>query len=106
MRDPGVGRVLAAIHLNPAHNWTVASLARIMGASRSSFAERFQEIVGDSPARYVARLRMHEARRWLAADRLKVSAVAHKLGYDSEASFSRAFKRIIGVAPSQVRSPR
>lgn len=102
-RDPEIGRVLAAIHLDPSGDWTLASLARLMGASRSVFAERFAATVGQTPARYVAEVRMHQARRWLAQDRAKIAVVAQRLGYDSEASFSRAFKRIVGAPPSRFR---
>ncbi|MBY3559082.1 AraC family transcriptional regulator [Rhizobium laguerreae] len=103
VRNPDVGRVLAAIHLNPSHDWTVAALAKIMGASRSGFAERFATVVGETPARYVAQVRMHQARQWLERDSVKVSVAARRLGYESEAAFGRAFKRIIGAAPSQFR---
>jgi len=103
-RNPEIGRVLAAIHLTPSRDWTVEALAKVMGASRSGFAERFTEIVGETPARYVAQVRMHQARQWLLRDRLRISVVARRLGYESEASFSRAFKRIIGSAPSQFRA--
>jgi AraC-like DNA-binding protein len=103
VRDPQLGRVIAAIHLDPSRDWTVTRLARLMGASRSGFAERFANIVGETPARYVARVRMHQARQWLARDRAMVAVVARQLGYDSEASFSRAFKRVLGVAPSHYR---
>ena len=104
VRDPQIGRVLAAIHLDPSHDWTVAALARAMGASRSGFAQRFAEIVGETPARYVARVRMHQARQWLVRDRLMIAVIARRLGYDSEASFSRAFKRVLGFAPSHFRN--
>jgi AraC-like DNA-binding protein len=102
VRNPEVGRVLAAIHLQPDRDWTVAALARLMGASRSGFAERFLRVVGETPARYVARVRMHQARQWLR-DGERVATVAERLGYDAEASFSRAFKRIIGTPPSHFR---
>ncbi|WP_117191299.1 AraC family transcriptional regulator [Rhizobium terrae] len=102
VRSPDVGRVLAAIHLQPDRDWSVAALARLMGASRSGFAERFLKVVGETPARYVARVRMHQARLWLK-DGERVAIVAERLGYDAEASFSRAFKRIIGAPPSQFR---
>jgi AraC-like DNA-binding protein len=105
VRNPEIGRVLAAIHLEPDRDWTVAELAQLMGASRSGFAERFARIVGETPARYVARIRMHQARLWLK-DGMRVAAVAEKLGYDAEASFSRAFKRIIGETPSYYRINR
>ena len=75
-RDPDIGRVLSAIHLEPSRNWTVEALARVMGASRSGFAERFATIVGETPARYLTQVRMHQARQWLVRDRLKISVVA------------------------------
>jgi AraC-like DNA-binding protein len=103
-RCPDIGKVLAAIHLNPEHDWTVATLARAMGASRSGFAERFASVVGETPARYVAQVKMHQARQWLVRDRLKIAVVARRLGYESEAAFSRAFKRITGVAPSRAKA--
>ena len=102
VRNPELGRVLAAIHLNPEKDWSVEELASLMGASRSSFAERFTRVVGESPARYVVRVRMHQARLWLR-EGMRVTLAAEKLGYDSEASFSRAFKRVIGAPPSQFR---
>jgi len=103
VRNPEVGRVLAAIHLDPAHDWTVEELARTMGASRSAFAERFSRVVGETPARYVARMRMHQAHQWLLEGQ-RVGAIAERLGYDSEASFSRAFKRIMGASPVTFRA--
>ena len=105
VRNPEIGRVLSAIHLEPNRDWTVAALARVMGASRSGFAERFATIVGETPARYLTQVRMHQARQWLVRDRLKIAVVARRLGYESEASFSRAFKRVIGFAPSHFRAP-
>lgn len=104
VRDPQIGRVLAAIHLDPSRDWSVAALAKVMGASRSGFAQRFAEIVGETPARYVTRVRMHQARQWLAQERAMITVVARRLGYDSEASFSRAFKRVLGRAPSHFRA--
>jgi AraC-like DNA-binding protein len=104
VRNPDVGRVLAAIHLEPHRDWTVTALAKIMGASRSGFAERFASVVGETPARYVAQVRMHQARQWLVRDRMRISVAAKRLGYDSEASFSRAFKRVIGAPPSHFRA--
>ncbi|HWA50355.1 MAG TPA: AraC family transcriptional regulator [Dongiaceae bacterium] len=103
-RDPEIGRVLAAIHLQPSEDWTVDALAKVMRASRSAFAERFTSVVGESPARYVAQVRMHQARQWLVRDKMRVSVVARRLGYESEASFSRAFKRVMGAAPSHFRA--
>ncbi|TIN49800.1 MAG: helix-turn-helix transcriptional regulator, partial [Mesorhizobium sp.] len=65
VRNPDVGKVLAAIHLQPDRDWTVGALARLMGASRSAFAQRFATVVGETPAKYVLRVRMHQARQWL-----------------------------------------
>ncbi|WP_311221073.1 MULTISPECIES: AraC family transcriptional regulator [unclassified Acidovorax] len=104
VRCPRIGRVIAAIHAAPERDWTVESLAAIMGASRSSFAEAFTRVMGETPARYVAKVKMFEARRWIARGDLRLATVAHRLGYESEASFSRAFKRIIGHAPSAARA--
>jgi AraC-like DNA-binding protein len=106
IRDPRIGRALAAFHRRPAEPWSVASMAAVANLSRSAFSERFAAMVGVSPARYVARRRMHLASAWLRKERLSVSDVARRLGYDSEASFSRAFKRSVGIPPSALRRPR
>ncbi|XZG70288.1 AraC family transcriptional regulator [Chitinibacteraceae bacterium HSL-7] len=104
LRCPQIGKVLVAIHAEPERDWRVDELARLMGASRSSFADKFTRAVGESPARYVARIKMFEARRWIAREGVRVAVAADRLGYDSEASFSRAFKRIIGHPPSEARA--
>jgi AraC-like DNA-binding protein len=100
---PKIGKVIAAVHAEPERDWNVAELAGLMGASRSRFAESFTRAVGESPARYVAKVKMFQARRWIEHEGMRVTVAAGRLGYDSEASFSRAFKRIIGVPPSAVR---
>ncbi len=103
IRDPKVGRALAAIHRRPGHPWSVEGLADVAHVSRSMFAERFTSVVGVPPAQYLARWRMHLASAWLRNGRLTVAAVAARLGYESEASFSRAFKRLSGAPPSALR---
>jgi AraC-like DNA-binding protein len=103
VRCPQVGRVLAAIHRQPERDWSVVELAGLMGASRSSFIDKFSSAVGETPARYVTRVKMFQARHWIAREGMRVAVVANRLGYDSEASFSRAFKRIIGHPPSEAR---
>lgn len=106
LRDPVVGRALALLHQRPAFSWTLESLAKEVGASRSTISERFAKTVGQPPMQYLARWRMQIAARRLADGAEKVYAVAQEVGYESEASFSRAFKRIVGVAPAEWREHR
>ncbi|MFB6611457.1 AraC family transcriptional regulator [Agromyces sp. NPDC056379] len=101
-QDPNVGDALAAIHESPGSRWTVAALARVARASRSQFSEQFRETVGDTPARYVTRVRMAQAERMLRNGE-PVAGIAYRLGYDSEDGFSRAFRRHSGIAPSRWR---
>lgn len=103
---PRIGKVIAAIHAEPERDWTVPALAELMGASRSSFSDAFTRTVGESPAKYVAKVKMFQARRWLERDGMRVAVAATRLGYDSEASFSRAFKRVIGQPPGAMRARR
>jgi AraC-like DNA-binding protein len=105
LRDPVVGRALARLHQEPARAWTLEDLAREAAASRSVLTERFTYLVGEPPMHYLARWRVQRAAAKLASDpSTKVSAVAREVGYDSEAAFSRAFKRLTGVAPAAFRS--
>lgn len=103
LRDPRVGRALSAFHRAPEHPWTIARLAAAAHMSRSSFCDRFTTLVGTPPARYIARWRMRLAGLWLTAERRTIADVADRLGYESEAAFSRAFKRITGQPPSRSR---
>jgi AraC-like DNA-binding protein len=102
LRDAVVGQALAAMHAAPAEPWTVEGLAREVGLSRSVFAERFQEIVGQPPMQYLTLWRMQLASR-LLVDGGQVAAVATAVGYESEAAFSRAFKKLVGQAPATWR---
>jgi AraC-like DNA-binding protein len=106
LRDPAVGRALALLHERPAHAWTLRALARAGGLSRSTLAERFLHFVGQPPMQYLAHWRMQLASRLLAEEGVTVSAAALQVGYDSEAAFSRAFKRITGVPPASWRRSR
>jgi AraC-like DNA-binding protein len=102
LRDPLVGKALSALHGEPAAAWTVDSLARRVGASRSVLAERFTTMVGQPPMQYLTLWRMQLAARALIAGRA-VADVAAAAGYDSEAAFSRAFKKVLGQAPGTWR---
>lgn len=102
LRDPVVGQALAALHSEPATGWTVESLARAVGVSRSVLADRFAEIVGFPPMQYLAMWRMQRASR-LLLDGEAVSHAAAAVGYESEAAFSRAFKKLVGEAPAAWR---
>lgn len=106
LRDPIVGRALARLHAQPARDWTLPDLAREAGASRSVLAERFTYFVGHPPMLYLTRWRMQLAASRLAAGAAPVSAVAAEVGYESEAAFSRAFKKVTGVTPASWRSRR
>jgi len=102
LRDPVVGQALAALHEEPKEAWTVEGLARLVGVSRSVLAERFTEVVGQPPMQYLALWRMQLASR-LLLDGGAVAAVASEVGYESEAAFSRAFKKRVGQAPAAWR---
>jgi AraC-like DNA-binding protein len=102
LRDPLIGRAISLIHRDPARDWTVASLAAELAMSRSAFAARFTELVDEPAMRYVTRWRMQVARTWLTEEGATVGDVAGRLGYQSEAAFSRAFKRTVGVSPGAV----
>jgi AraC-like DNA-binding protein len=102
LRDPVVGQALAALHAEPALAWTVESLARAVGVSRSVLADRFAEMVGLPPMQYLALWRMQRASRLLLEGE-PVAEVAAAVGYESEAAFSRAFKKLVGEAPAAWR---
>jgi AraC-like DNA-binding protein len=104
LRDPLVGRALRLLHARPAHAWTLEELASEAGASRSALADRFAYLVGHPPIQYLTQWRMQAATRRLADRSAKVAAVAYEVGYDSEAAFSRTFKKIVGRSPSEWRS--
>jgi AraC-like DNA-binding protein len=101
--DAQIGRALSTIHQNPAHGWTVAALADIAGLSRSAFAVRFADIVGQTPLKYVATWRLDRAADHLRVGAARISEIATLSGYGSEAALSSAFKQQFGVGPAQYR---
>jgi AraC-like DNA-binding protein len=103
LRSPHVARALACIHEAPAHPWTLESLASESGLSRATFARRFVQSVGEAPHSYLTRWRMGLAAQWLAQSQLRLGEVAQRVGYRSEFSFARAFKRVYGIAPGRYR---
>ncbi|MGE5176375.1 MAG: AraC family transcriptional regulator [Hyphomicrobiales bacterium] len=103
MRDPAVGRALAALHARPGEAWTLERLSDEVGLSRSSLHERFLHFIGQPPMQYLTRWRMQLAAGMLRDTAAKVVEVALEVGYESEAAFSRAFKREVGMAPGAWR---
>lgn len=103
LRDPRLARALLALHRHPGRDWNVAELAAESHVSRSVFAQRFQATLGVSPLRYATELRMRLASQLLTHERLSIDTVAQRLGYTSQAAFSRAFKRINGQSPGASR---
>jgi AraC family transcriptional regulator, alkane utilization regulator len=103
LNDAHVGRVLALMHAEPARAWTVEELAQEAGISRAALAKRFVELVGEAPMQYLAGWRMHLARRLLRESNIGLAQLAARVGYESEAAFSRAFRRAVGMPPATWR---
>jgi len=103
LHDEQIGKAIAQIHRNPTEAWTVESMAQGVGMSRSAFAARFMELVGQSPVRYLRQWRFALARRWLEEGDMPLADIAERLDYQSEAAFCRAFKKDTGWTPGQVR---
>lgn len=104
VRDPEVGQALALLHRQPAQPWTIASLASAVGVSRSVLAERFRHYLSDTPIGYLTRWRLQLAAQLLATTSKSVAEVAGDVGYESEPSFNRAFKREFDLPPARYRS--
>lgn len=104
LRDPSIGRALGALHQYPAHSWTLSELAELAGMSRAAFAARFAHLLGRPPLQYLTLWRMQIAARLLTDGAAKVAAVGREIGYESEAAFSRAFKKTVGTSPAAWRS--
>lgn len=101
--DPKVGLALNAMHQQPGHDWSLESLANTAGMSRSAFAQRFVALANQTPMQYLTFWRMQLARRWLESSQLSMASIAEKVGYQSEASFSKVFKRSTGMSPGACR---
>jgi AraC-like DNA-binding protein len=106
LRDPFVGRALSAFHRNPTRDWTIETMAKNVGLSRSALAERFTQFVGQPLMQYLTNWRMQLAANHLLSGMESVAVIANLVGYDSEAAFSRAFKKAVGTPPSQWRKHR
>jgi AraC-like DNA-binding protein len=106
LREPFVGRALTALHRSPARAWTLELLAHEVGLSRSTLVERFTEFVGQPPMQYLANWRMQLAANDLRSGSESVATIADRVGYESEAAFSRAFKKAVGMSPSEWRKHR
>lgn len=101
LADKQMRAVISAMHADPARRWTLADLARVGGMSRSSFAVRFKETVGESAMEYLTRWRMMVAADRLASGRVSIATLAPAVGYESESAFSAAFKRTFGRSPRE-----
>jgi AraC-like DNA-binding protein len=103
LKDERIARVLTALHRAPGEDWRVDTLARAANMSRTVFAERFVGLLGQTPMQYLAAWRMHLAEQMLRERRASVAQIAERLGYQTEAAFRRAFRRVRGVGPGDVR---
>jgi AraC-like DNA-binding protein len=103
LSDPQVGRALARLHERPAHPWSLDELAREVGLSRSSLAERFAQLVGAPPMQYLTQWRIQLAAGLLSSTPLGLGELAERVGYGSETALSRAFKRQVGLSPAHWR---
>jgi AraC-like DNA-binding protein len=99
VNDPEVGRALRLLHARPERPWTVEDLAHEVGVSRSALAQRFSELIGEAPMRYLTGWRIQLAKHLILQSGLPIAEVADRVGYESEAAFNRAFKRHVGVPP-------
>jgi AraC-like DNA-binding protein len=104
LRDHAVGRALALIHTRPSEEWTAEDLAREVGLSRSAFGERFAALIGVPPIKYLTNWRMQVAAQKLRENRLSIAQIAYDIGYESEAAFTRAFRREMGAPPGAWRT--
>ena len=103
MKDPFLTKALVAMHEMPSENWTINKLAEVAGMSRSSFAQRFKEVVGIPPLTYLMDYRLRLAARYLRLQQNSISRISGLVGYASDSTFSQAFKRVYGISPKAYR---
>src|SRR6266853_1907441 len=101
--DPKIGTALKAMHERVENAWTVETLAAAAGMTRSAFALKFKELLGETPLEYLTNWRMYKATGLLREEDKKLFDVAKSVGYESDAAFSKAFKRVLGIAPKEYR---
>jgi AraC-like DNA-binding protein len=106
LRDRHVGHTLSLMHAQPARDWTLETLSSEVGLSRSALADRFTEFVGVPPMQYLAKWRMQIASGMLTQGQSNIAKIAVDVGYESEAAFSRAFKKVVGMPPAAWRKSR
>jgi AraC-like DNA-binding protein len=102
LQHPSLARVIRTVHADIAHDWTVEEMAAIAGVSRSTFAQHFRAVIGETPLNYVTRWRMYQAKALMRKGAL-LADVAVRVGYESDTALSRAFRRVEGVAPGEWR---
>jgi transcriptional regulator GlxA family with amidase domain len=103
LADSSIGAILRTMHQNMEYPWTVEALATTIGLSRSAFALRFKQLVGEGPMEYITRWRMYKASDLLRESEKNQMSIANMVGYDSDSAFNKAFKRIIGITPGEYR---
>jgi AraC-like DNA-binding protein len=106
LRDRHVGMALSLMHSRPSERWTIDSLAREVGLSRSAFAERFSQLMGVPPMQYLGNWRLQRAAQLLERNGISIAQAARDVGYESEAAFNRAFKKQVGIPPGSWRRSR
>jgi len=106
VRDEQIGRALSLVHDHPGHAWSASGLAQAVGMSRTRFFDRFTELVGEPPARYVARWRVHAAADLMRRKTLSTAEIAEKVGYSSEDALAKVFKKYVGKSPREYRRER
>ena len=106
LADPEIGPLITLVHVHPGLPWSVENMAERVGMSRSAFAARFVDLVGETPMSYVTQCRMRRAAILMTNPHTNLKSLARQLGYSSEAAFSVAFKRWSGMSPGRYRTQR